>query len=59
MREKYSAYNASKADRKVSEDIIIPLKDEVDTESESDTSYTEEELEALANGEFLGGNDDK
>ena len=59
LREKYSAYNASKADRKVSEDIIIPLKDEVDTESESDTSYTEEELEALANGEFLGGNDDK
>ena len=38
---------------------ISSEKDGTDIGHESQTSYTEDELEALANGEFLGGDDSK
>ena len=34
-------------------------KEEIETDNDNDTSFTDEELEAIANGDFLGGNDNK
>ncbi|MDY6116712.1 MAG: FtsW/RodA/SpoVE family cell cycle protein [Anaerovoracaceae bacterium] len=34
-------------------------KESMRTDNDNDTSFTDEELEAIANGDFLGGNDNK
>ena len=34
-------------------------KEKMETDNNNDTSFTDEELEAIANGDFLGGNDNK
>ena len=34
-------------------------KEEIEADNDNDTSFTDEELEAIANGDFLGGNDNK
>ena len=58
-REKKSAHHVENSDRNKSNSNISSEKDGIDIGHESQTSYTEDELEALANGEFLGGDDSK
>ena len=58
-REEKSANNAENADRNNSDSNISVEEEEIDIGYENQTSYTEDELEALANGEFLGGDDRK
>ena len=41
------------------EHLLNALKEDVNNEDVKDTSFTAEELEAIANGDFLGGNDSK
>ena len=58
-REEKSAHHVENSDRNKSNSNISSEKDGIDIGHESQTSYTEDELEALANGEFLGGDDSK
>lgn len=58
-REEKSAHHVENSDRNKSNSNISSEKDGIDVGHESQTSYTEDELEALANGEFLGGDDSK
>lgn len=58
-REGKSAHHVENSDRNKSNSNISSEKDGIDIGHESQTSYTEKELEALANGEFLGGDDSK
>lgn len=58
-REEKSAHHVENSDRNKSNSNSSSEKDGIDIGHESQTSYTEDELEALANGEFLGGDDSK
>lgn len=58
-REEKSGHHVENSDRNKSNSNISSEKDGIDIGHESQTSYTEDELEALANGEFLGGDDSK
>lgn len=58
-REEKSAHHVENSDRNKSNSNISSEKDGIYIGHESQTSYTEDELEALANGEFLGGDDSK
>ena len=58
-REEKSVHHVENSDRNKSNSNISSEKDGINIGHESQTSYTEDELEALANGEFLGGDDSK
>lgn len=58
-QEGESVHHVENSDRNKSNSNISSEKDGIDIGHESQTSYTEDELEALANGEFLGGDDSK